>query len=249
MANLRNTKVRMKKWLRLVMLLTIFFGFLLIFLLPVYAPTLASVSNLVIKPDRSYISMDKLKMYLRVCNVYDDVVWNKPASVVATCIKHQNKLIDSVEFAFWNGKLQVLIHEPLMVLVVKTNDTVYYVSSQGKAFRIDLFDNVPSNLPIYYIPKSGTLSKAEIDGLSLLNASLSCKQLFSQKGFPSFVFIVGQYARLTYKNDSDDKIIIVPLYDLSACERIDRYWDKIWKVKGRYVDFSHRRIIVVKDVP
>jgi len=238
-----------RKWVLILGALIVIVMLFAVLLLPIYMPTFASVSKIDLRVNKPYISQKKLQTYLTVCGISSDTIWKAPSQQVAQCIKSKNILIDNVSFAYWDGVLTVSITEPSMIFSVKTDDTVYYVSDDDRVFRIDAFDKVPEGLETFYIPKTGTLTETEIQGLHLISASVLCKQMFDHRGKPKQIYLLGNYARLTYTASDTQKIVIIPLYDLEACERVDKYWNKIWQSEGKYVDFTHRRIIVVKDTP
>jgi hypothetical protein len=243
----RDNKNKLIRGILVLFIIVVFLCGLLF--LPVYMPTFASVSRIELHLNKDYIAQSKVQTYLTICGISSDAIWKIPSKQVAECIKSKNVLIDKVSFAYWKGVLTVSVTEPSMLFAVKTDDTVYYVSNDNRAFRIDAFDNVPQGLETFYIPKTGALTDIEIKGLHLISSSILCKQLFKHRGTPGQVYIIGNYARLTYTSSNTEKVVIIPLYDLEACERVDKYWDKIWQSEGKYVDFTHRRIIVVKDTP
>ena len=242
----KNFRKRIRWILILLVVISIFFAILLV---PVYMPTLATVSRVTINTTEHYVSDEKLHSYLDICGINSKIIWEKPSHDISKCIKEKNPLIEEVTFKYWDGMLSVDISEPHIIFAVKTENSIYYVSSDEKPFRIDLFDNLPSVSTTFYVPITATLTEDQIRGLYLLYTSVDCKELFRKRGMPEEVYIMGEYARVKYVKSDNEKIITLPLYDLMACSRLDKYWDKIWAVSGKYIDFTHRRIIVVKDTP
>ena len=249
MANHKKKVKRTHKWklfifLSVVVLLILILG---IFIpLPLYNSSFASVKVIDIVPSENYISLSKLNTYVKMCGGKTDFIWSKPSSEMGACIKKKNPLIDEVHFSYWNGKLHISITEPHIIYAVKTASSIYYVSDDGRFFRIDAFDNLPKTLTQFSLFKTATISQTDVKGLTLLYYSKSCQGLFKEKGLPQGLLVMPQYVQMEYTREELKKFITVPLYDLQACDRIRRYWDTIWEEKGDYVDFTHRRVIVFR---
>jgi len=246
-----NHKKRVKRgynWKLFILpsiIVVLFFG---IFIpLPLYSSSFASVKVIDIVPSENYISLSKLETYVKMCGEQTNFIWSKPSSKMAACIREKNPLIDQVHFSYWDGKLHVRITEPHILYSVKTASSIYYVSDDGQFFRIDAFDTIPEVSTHFTLFKTGTISRTDIEGLTLLYYSKSCQDLFKEKGLPQGLLVMPQYVQMEYVRKEKRKFITVPLYDLQACERVRRYWDTIWEEKGEYVDFTHRRVIVFKE--
>ncbi len=237
-----------RKWKWFILVLMVIVLIVGIFIpLPLYNSSFASVKIIEIVPSQNYISISKLKTYVSMCGEETDFIWSKPSDEMRACIKEKNPLISDVKFAYWDGRLQVKIMEPNIIYSVKTASSIYYISDDSRFFRIDVFDNLPATVTQFSLYKTGTISQIDIKGLTLLYYSQSCQKLFNEKGLPQVFLVMPQYVQLIYVNNNQKKYIIVPLYDLQACDRVNRYWDTIWGENGDYVDFTHRRVIVFKE--
>jgi len=219
---------------------------MLLFLLPFYYSSLAEVREIQFIGGPNYIDPIKLRTYLEECGLNFREIWDKPADYVRSCIKEKSPLIRDVKFAYWNGNLKVFVNEPKIVLKVVRGYDVYYVSDDGELYKDEIFDVLPSNIPEIKVPIGRELTQDLIDGLYKVLHSQFCQKLFNSKGKPDYVDIAGEHVRLVY-NLHSEKVIIVPLYDLSLCEKVNDYWNIIWKENGKYIDVTHRNIIVVDD--
>jgi len=244
MAN-RKSKFKRIKGVVVVVIIGLFL-LVLLFLLPFYYSSLAEVRELHFIGGPNYIDPVKLRTYLEECGLNFRKIWDKPADSVRSCIKEKSPLIKDVSFAYWSGKLEVLINEPKIVLKIVRGNDVYYVSDDGELYEDEFFDVLPSNIPEARIPIERELTQDVINGIYKVLHSQFCRKLFDDNGEPDYIDIAGEHVKLVYNLDGK-KIIIVPLYDLSLCEKVSEYWDIIWKESGTHIDFTHKNIIVVGD--
>lgn len=241
-----NRKFKLKKIKGVIIFIIGILLLMLLFFLPFYYSSLAEVREIRLVGGPNYIDSVKLRIYLENCGLNLRKIWDKPADYVQACIKEKSPLIKDVKFAYWNGNLEVLINEPKIVLKVVRGDDVYYVSDDGELYKDEVFDVLPSGVSEVRVPIEKELTKDVVNGLYKVLYSKSCHKLFNDKGKPDYIDIAGEHVKLVY-NLNSEKVIIVPLYDLSVCEKVSEYWNIVWQENGTYVDFTHRNIIVVGD--